>query len=637
MSAAISTQPTTDGNGVPSWMRQHVESYIAGEAHSFVFHGDLDGYAAYGVTQRRYLVDALAAKERIVMDYSLATGITFPADAASKPPTTVDRDAAREILERGGLISAASSDQDAMLDFINQTARKSGYSGVQIDGQKPEKSDPFAEAKRPQDAFPIIEAILRGCKPERGADGVWRGGAAVIINFGELLMPDADKYVMPEPARALLAWLLTIANDATLSAQNNPVFMLVRHLQELHRDLRSSTSGWKAIEMRLPDQAARLAYIKAYLEARERDKAPIALLDGLTAEELSNTTAGLSCRSIEDILLLADRAGGVSRGLVRARKQEIIETENSDVAEMIEPLPGGFAAIGGAERLSQWARDEVIDPLREGRVSDAAKGLLLVGPPGTGKTYWVRALAAEIGFNAVALQAEKIQSKFVGESERQLARFFAFCRALAPVVIFQDEIDQGDMAQRGNNSGNPVAGNLFSQMLRFLSDETLRGKVFVVQATNRPDLIDPAMMRSGRIDAIFPVLPADEKGRQGIIRAQAKAQGVEIEEAAVSALAKATPKYSAADLAGLVTKAKKLARRDGRTTVSKADATRAHSLIRPNGLDKVDGYIKAAVAACNDAEYLPDDLAALLNDRATLRKEVAAELDAPTGRGRREW
>jgi SpoVK/Ycf46/Vps4 family AAA+-type ATPase len=143
------------------------------------------------------------------------------------------------------------------------------------------------------------------------------------------------------------------------------------------------------------------------------------------------------------------------------------------------------------------------------------------------------------------------------------------------------------------------------------------------------------MMRFGRIDAIFPVLPADEKGRQAIIRAQAKMQGAEVEDAAVVALAKATPKYSAADLAGLITKARKLARRDGRATISKADAMRAHQLIRPNGLDKVDDYIRAAVAACNDAEYLPTELAQLLDDRAALAAQVQASGLAGSGERRR--
>src|SRR6185503_8602470 len=135
------------------------------------------------------------------------------------------------------------------------------------------------------------------------------------------------------------------------------------------------------------------------------------------------------------LLLLGAIAGGVTRSLAKSRKREIIAAEYSEVAEMIDPLPGGFTTLGGMERLVRWARADLIEPLAQGR-RDVPKGVLLVGPPGTGKTWFVSALAAEIGFNCVALRAENILGGVVGESERKLKRFLAFARALAPVLIF---------------------------------------------------------------------------------------------------------------------------------------------------------------------------------------------------------
>src|SRR5207248_5393078 len=125
-----------------------------------------------------------------------------------------------------------------------------------------------------------------------------------------------------------------------------------------------------------------------------------------------------------------------------------------------------------------------------GKAVNAPIGLLRVGPPGTGKTFFVRALSKEIGFNAVLLNLANILGGIVGESERNLKKFFTFARALAPVLIFIDELDQTDISRRGTGSGNPVAANLFNSMLQFMNDETLRGRVIVVFASNRPDLID---------------------------------------------------------------------------------------------------------------------------------------------------
>src|SRR5205823_7015984 len=143
---------------------------------------------------------------------------------------------------------------------------------------------------------------------------------------------------------------------------------------------------------------------------------PISFTD-LSVPELSRMTAGLNLRHVEDILLLGERTGAVTRQLVKSRKDEIIQTENSDVAEMIEPLEGGFSKIGGMRHITTWARAEIITPIREGRLRKVPKGVLLVGPPGTGKTFFVSALAYELGFNAVSLQMENILGSLVGESE----------------------------------------------------------------------------------------------------------------------------------------------------------------------------------------------------------------------------
>ena len=189
------------------------------------------------------------------------------------------------------------------------------------------------------------------------------------------------------------------------------------------------------------------------------------------------------------------------------------------------------------------------------------QGVIFVGPPGTGKTFFVKALGKEIGFNAVALNMQNILGGIVGTSERNLARALSVVKSLSPVLVFMDELDQSDVSARGNNSGNPVAKNLFSQLLQFLGDPSNRGRVVFFGASNRPDLMDDALLRFGRIDAIIPVLLPEEPERLAIAQATARSLGFTITAAAAEFIAVDSDKYSAADVAQVVIKASKIVKR----------------------------------------------------------------------------
>jgi SpoVK/Ycf46/Vps4 family AAA+-type ATPase len=607
----MSSNPSTGpASSLPAWFLDDVITpFTAGIAHGFILCGDVWGATIQGISQRRFLQQVLVqAKLEIVAYYNRACGITFPLESMLSKA---------EELCTGTTPSVESDPFNSVLDAAGM--------GVQP------KGDQFSAARRPLDALALLEQLLRSPSGRRKV--------AVIIDFADLLCPRQDKFIMSPDDRLVLSTLLWWGQDEELAACGNPLFLVTRKASDIHDDLRSSGSGYRLVEIPLPKKEERFIFLSWYLQKREEEEKPIPLEGGLTGGELANLTAGLSLRHLEDILLLGAKAG-VSRTLIKARKDAIITSEFSEIAEMIEPLPGGFGSIGGMDRLIGWTKKEIIQPIRAGLVKDVPKGVLLAGPPGTGKTRLVRAISAEIGFNCVALRSENILGGIVGESEGKLKEFFAFAVALAPVLVFMDEIDQSDMSRRGNGSGNPVASNLFNQMLQFMSDESLRGKVLVIFASNRPDLIDRALLRFGRVDAIIPVLLPEEAERRDIILAQAREQAVTVTDDALNLLASRTDKYSPADLAAVVTKARKLAVRTQQDLVNREEIEEALRLIRPATPAIADYYTLLAVQACNDAELLPPRYAKLLEDREALQARVKASSDgttAPSTRNERTW
>jgi transitional endoplasmic reticulum ATPase len=146
----------------------------------------------------------------------------------------------------------------------------------------------------------------------------------------------------------------------------------------------------------------------------------------------------------------------------------------------------------------------------------AAKGILLHGPPGTGKTLLAKAVASQSGVNFISVKGPALLSKFVGESERGIREVFKKARQAAPCIIFFDEIDSLAPVRSSGASDSGVAQRVISQLLTEMDGvEELKG-VLVVAATNRRDMLDPALLRPGRFDLLLEVPPPDPAGRAQI-------------------------------------------------------------------------------------------------------------------------
>ena len=228
--------------------------------------------------------------------------------------------------------------------------------------------------------------------------------------------------------------------------------------------------------------------------------------------------------------------------------------------------------IGGYEQVKQELREVVEWPLKypkyfEELGVEPPKGILLFGPPGCGKTLLAKAVATESGANFIAVRGPEILSKWVGESERAIREIFKKARMAAPCVIFFDEIDAIAPARGLRHDSSGVTDRIVNQLLAEMDGIAPLKNVVVIAATNRPDILDPALLRPGRFDRIIYIPPPDEKARFEILKVHVKKIKVadEVKEGDykyLRDLAKRTEYYTGADLAALVREAAMLALRE---------------------------------------------------------------------------
>ena len=199
------------------------------------------------------------------------------------------------------------------------------------------------------------------------------------------------------------------------------------------------------------------------------------------------------------------------------------EIEPSAMREVQVEIPNvTWKDIGGLEQIKQQLFEAVELPLRD---PDALKrlgisptrGILLYGPPGTGKTLVAKALANESKANFIAIKGPEIMSKWVGESERAIRLIFKKAKQVAPSIIFLDELD-AIAPQRGVGYDSGASERVVDQILTSLDGLESLGSVTVIAATNRPDIVDKALLRPGRFDKIVLVPVPDRDTRLEVLK-----------------------------------------------------------------------------------------------------------------------
>jgi transitional endoplasmic reticulum ATPase len=231
---------------------------------------------------------------------------------------------------------------------------------------------------------------------------------------------------------------------------------------------------------------------------------------------------------------------------------EPINREDEEAADGV-----GYDDIGGCRKQMAKIREMIELPLRHPQLFKTLgvkppKGVLLFGPPGTGKTLIARAISNETGAFFFILNGPEIMSKMAGEAEANLRKAFEECEKNSPAIIFIDEIDS--IAPNREKSQGEVEKRVVSQMLTLMDGLKGRGSVVVIGATNRPNVIDPALRRCGRFDREIDIGIPDEVGRMEILRIHTKNMKLH-EDVDLGGVAKTTHGCVGADLQSLCTEA----------------------------------------------------------------------------------
>ncbi|WP_405486633.1 AAA family ATPase [Nocardia sp. NBC_00511] len=524
-------------------------------------------------------------------------GVAAPAPEAARPPSAAPV-AAVAVADLAGVQTQAAKltewlnlalDEPALL----KTLGASSHLGVLITGPVGVGKATLARAvvgtRRVVELDgPLVGATEDGNRLRQvsaAVDEICSGaGGVLIITDIDMLLP-AEAGPVSTMILAQLRGAVATATVAVLATTSNAVAIDTR--------LRAPDLFDREVSLPLPKAGVRAALLEQLLRT-----APTA---DLKLDEIASRTPGFV---VTDLAALV-REAALQAALRASRDRSTPQLRQDDLLgalRVIRPLSrsgseelaiGSLSLddVGDMVETKQALTEAVLWPLRHpdsfARLGiEPPRGVLLYGPPGCGKTFLVRALAGTGQLSVHAVKGAELMDKWVGSSERAVRELFQRARDSAPSLIFLDEVD-ALAPRRGQSSDSGVADRVVAALLTELDGVEPLRDVVVVGATNRPELIDPALTRPGRMERLVFVPPPDGAARAEILRTAAKSVPL-AKDVDLRALAEALDGYSAADCSALLREAALAAmRRDvDAADVTAADVAAAQAAVRPS-LDPV--------------------------------------------------
>lgn len=433
-------------------------------------------------------------------------------------------------------------------------------------------------------ALAVLEpdaAVARLTEATRRAEA-GEGAAVLLITDIDAALPASQ----PPPVATVLLDQLR----AALGRPNLAVVATSAHPESVDPRLRSVELLDRELTLALPDTATRTELLRILL----RDIPVEPGIDlGAIAERAPGFVAADFIALRRDAALRAALRHRDDQAEPRVREQDLL-----DALESVRPISmsssdtlttGGLTLddVGDMVEVKQSLTETVLWPLRYpdsfARLGVAPpRGVLIYGPPGNGKTFLVRALAGTGALNVFSVKGAELMDKWVGESERAVRELFRKAAEAAPALIFLDEVD-ALAPRRGQSADSGVADRVVAALLTELDGVEPMRDVVVIGATNRPELVDPALLRPGRLERLVYVPPPDAQARAAILRASARntplAADVDLDR-----LASTLDGYSAADCAALIREAALTAMRESlqASEVTAAQLAKARQAVRPS-------------------------------------------------------
>ena len=343
--------------------------------------------------------------------------------------------------------------------------------------------------------------------------------AIVILEYTETLVPQGAASSSEGGDRAMYVQLRSWARDPEINKRLNLIVLETDHLQSIAAELSTAANRFVSIPIGLPtrqEQEAFVTMVRRTLAHKD---------DDMPDEQFARLMTGVPHIVVRQVME-ETRAQGkpLTLEVVFSCKKEFIEQQSQGLLK-VKWIPYGFESLGALSYAVERVRN-VAKKLAEGDIGGAPAGMMFIGPPGTGKTALAEALAHEAGIPFVEL-AESPLNSFVGESQKRWKITLDTLKANAPVIFWIDEFDKKFPNPDGIYHGDSgINLDIQGEFQNFLSDPNLPGRVYPLAATNCPERISPALIRTGRFDDKIAFLPITRENRPEVFRAVLRKQQI---------------------------------------------------------------------------------------------------------------